>query len=208
MLSDEEIRICLANYGVGVSALQCHQVRTYTDLLLRWNRMISLTSLTDEAEILRFHFGESLFALSALKCVTGRLADVGAGGGFPGLPLRIFSERIYLCLIESNSKKCAFLNEVCRHLDLANTQVFKSRYEDLPEDKFAFDTIVARALGEYEHLLRWAKKGLTPGGRLILWLGEDDSEKIRSCSGWSWHERIPIPGSKRRFLLAGLRETT
>ena len=204
MLTDAAIIGCLADYGVRASALQCGQIRDYIALLLRWNRSISLTSLTDEAEILRFHFGESVFALSAVDALNGRLADVGTGAGFPGLPLRIFNDRRDLTLVESNSKKCAFLNEVVRRLGLIGTDVSRTRYEDLPEALGGhFDVIVSRALGGYGDLLSWAEMALTPHGRVILWLGEDDAQKVGSTAGWSWKPRILIPKSERRYLLVG-----
>lgn len=203
MLTDEEIKGCLSDYGVDPNALQCQQIRAYIALLLKWNRSISLTTVTDEAQILRFHFGESVFALSAVDGMNGRLADVGAGAGFPGLPLRIFSDQIELLLIESNARKCAFLTEVVRQINLPGTRVIRARYEDASELGQGLDFIVSRALGGYEELLRWAAGALIPAGRLVLWLGEEDAQKLASVEGWSWQPRIKIPASLRRFLLVG-----
>jgi 16S rRNA (guanine527-N7)-methyltransferase len=205
MLSDGQIKSVLADYGVQADARQCGQVRSYIALLLKWNRSISLTSVTNETEILRFHFGESVFALSAIGGIIGRLADVGAGAGFPGLPLRIFSDRIELSLIESNSKKSAFLGEVVRQLDLSGTIVMKSRYGDLSGVRGGrFEIIVSRALGGYGELLRWSASVLAPAGMVILWLGEDDAEQLTVvASEWVWRPKVPIPRSKRRFLVAG-----
>jgi 16S rRNA (guanine527-N7)-methyltransferase len=204
MLSDEQINLVLADYGVQADTWQCGQVRSYIALLLKWNRSISLTSVTNETEILHFHFGESVFALSAIGGIIGRLADVGAGAGFPGLPLRIFSDHVELYLIEANSKKAAFLSEVVRQLDLSGTHIMRSRYGDIPETWGGrFEIIVSRALGGYGELLRWAAAALAPAGKIILWLGEHDARKLGAAGGWLWDPMVPIPGSKRRFLLAG-----
>jgi 16S rRNA (guanine527-N7)-methyltransferase len=206
MLADNEIRDCLALYGADANPLQCDQVRAYIALLLKWNRAISLTTVTDEAEILRFHFGEAVFALSAIRGINGRLADVGTGAGFPGIPLRVFNDRIELTLIESNAKKCAFLNEVMRQIGLDGTRVLRARYEDSSEVLRAnINTVVARALGRYEELLNWSYDILVPEGRVVLWIGERGFEEIGSSDRFSWLPRIPIPGSKRRFLLVGSR---
>ncbi|MDE3109354.1 MAG: 16S rRNA (guanine(527)-N(7))-methyltransferase RsmG, partial [Acidobacteriota bacterium] len=123
LISDSQITDVLSDYGVRPSTAQCARVRAYVSLLLRWNRAISLTSVKDELEILKFHFGESVFALSVIEGIDGRLADVGAGAGFPGLPIRIFREALQLILIEPNAKKAAFLSEVIRELSLDGVQV-------------------------------------------------------------------------------------
>ena len=94
----------------------CERIRTYISLLLRWNQSISLTTVTNSDEILRFHFGESLFAASAFSLENGRLADVGSGAGFPGLPLAMLLPDLNVTLIESNAKKFTFLSEVVREL--------------------------------------------------------------------------------------------
>lgn len=205
VLSDNAIKACLAEYGVEASAPQCEQIRLYIALLSKWNRSISLTSLTDQAEILRFHFGESLFALPAAGSINGRLADVGTGAGFPGLPLRIFSERIEPFLIESSSKKCAFLSEVARQINL-DAHVVRARYEGTKESfRGNLDVIVSRALGGYVQLLHWAEVVLAPSGKIILWLGEDEANRLISTRGWLWQAKIPIPASRKRFLLLGSR---
>jgi 16S rRNA (guanine527-N7)-methyltransferase len=209
MLTSEQIIRRLSQYGVSASDEQCDQVRLYIALLLKWNRTISLTTVANEAEILKFHFGESAFALSALPGLNGRLADVGAGAGFPGLPLRIFCEKIQLIMIESNGKKCAFLSEVVRELNLAAVQVVKARFDE-SVDVFSggLDCVVARALGQYEALLDWSAQTLKPGGRIILWLGEDETGKLASRQGWRWSQPLAIPGSKRRYLISGVPGST
>ncbi len=205
MLSDDDIRERLAKYGVEASGPQCEQTRAYIALLLKWNRAISLTTITDEADILRFHFGESVFALSAINAgVHGRLADVGAGAGFPGLPLRIFSDRIELVLIESNSKKCAFLGEVARQLGLTGVRVLHDRYDEaLQALSGRVDVVVSRALGDYVELLNSASHALSTGGGVVLWLGDRGAKEIRATDGWTWDACLQIPGSERRFLLHG-----
>jgi 16S rRNA (guanine527-N7)-methyltransferase len=204
IISNELILKELVAYGLRPTDTQCDQIRAYISLLLRWNRSLSLTTVAEELEIIKFHFGESLFALSAIKGLHGRLADVGTGAGFPGLALRIFAEEIDLILIESNAKKCAFLSEVQRALALSNVRVLRARFEDVAELNDQLDVVVSRALGSYDRLLKWSVKSLRPGGKIVLWLGEGDAREISSSSSaWDWQPPIPIPGSKRRFLLPG-----
>lgn len=202
-ISNQVISECLDAYGISVTKAQCDQVRSYISLLLKWNRSISLTAVTDEREILKFHFGESVFALSAVKGLHGRLADVGAGAGFPGFPLRIFREDIDLCLIESNAKKCAFLSEVVRELGLDRVRILRARFEEIGEFRGQLNAIVSRALGGYDELLKWSINSLAPGGKLIIWLGQDEALRISGNAGWDWQPPLGIPGSRRRFLLSG-----
>src|SRR5271166_2654316 len=107
-LQNNTIQATLTPYDVTASDLLCDQIRTYIDLLLHWNQKTSLTTVTDPTEILRFHFGESFFAVGSVPIRHGRLADVGSGAGFPAVPIRMVSEGLSAILVESNQKKATF----------------------------------------------------------------------------------------------------
>lgn len=203
-LSDDFIRHSIEPYGVSVTAALAYGIRAYIGLLARWNARISLTTVTEPAEILQFHFGESMFAAAAVPVSVGRLADVGTGAGFPGIPIKMVSPDISLFLVEANSKKATFLAEVVRELGLKDVEVVRGRVESMPPGMGRFDFIAARALGRYGDLLRLAHGHLlAPGGRILLWLGEDEMRTLRSEPGWNFREPIAIPRAKRRFLLVG-----
>jgi len=201
--SDKQIKKALAPYVIAADANLCSQIRTYITLLLKWNETISLTTVTDPAEILRFHFGESLFALSAVPLRESRLADVGPGAGFPGMALAMASPSLDVTLIESNLRKCVFLAEVARSVNIPNAEILRSRVEDLPAGTSPFDFITARAVGHHDSLLAWAKLHLTKSGALVLWLGEGDASKVAKNIGWQWRKPMLIPGSGQRYLLVG-----
>jgi len=152
---------------------------------------------------LRFHFGESLFAISAVGIGSGRLADVGSGAGFPGVPLAMALPSLELTLIESNTKKAAFLEELKRTLALENARVCHGRASAIGLGRM-FETVTARALGSYVDLLRWAKKRLTTRGRILLWLGERQIGLVRDSREWEWKNPVPIPGAKVRFIIEGI----
>src|SRR5262245_17500282 len=118
ILSPEGVAELLKPYGIHLSAAQLDQVRSYIALLLKWNQSVSLTAIEDQEEIVSRHFGESMFLAAEYPVENGRLADLGSGPGFPGLPLKIISPALEGVLIESNKKKCAFLWEVIRTLQL------------------------------------------------------------------------------------------
>jgi 16S rRNA (guanine527-N7)-methyltransferase len=177
-------------------------------MLLVWNRKMSLTAVTDPVEIVRFHFGESIFALTVGAISDGRLADVGSGAGFPGLPIRLARPSIHLTMIESNTKKCTFLREVSRRLNVdGDVRVLNSRMEDLPTPSAEerFDFISARAVGDFDVLLDFARKFLAKKGRLVLWIGQEDAETLAAAHSvqWEWSDPILIPNSSRRNLLSG-----
>jgi 16S rRNA (guanine527-N7)-methyltransferase len=204
-LSCSQISQALAPFAGGqLSAGQLESIRNYVELLLLWNRSMSLTSIEDPVEIVARHFGESIFAATTVPIRKGRLADVGSGAGFPGLPLKIISDELSIVLLEPNQKKCAFLNEVKRKLAFERVEIRRSRYEQYPPDREAlFDFICSRALGSYRQLLKWAQAALTPRGKVVLWLGEEDSVLIGRTPGWSWELPIRIPESSRRVIQVG-----
>lgn len=201
-LSTADITSLLTPYYPIQGLRLTDQVRVYIALLLEWNRKISLTAVTDPVEIVKFHFGESLFAASALGIREGRLADLGSGAGFPGIPLAMAISGVQATLIEANTKKVAFLSEVVRRLQLSNVGVVRSRMEDATQIG-TFDFVCARAMGEHASLMRWSFGKLTQKGRLVLFLGEEDAQDISRTRGWNWGLPIRIPGSVRRCILSG-----
>src|SRR5215469_16648832 len=88
-IGDLQIREGLAPFGIAPTERQAQQIREYARLLLFWNRSINLTAVTDPAEIVERHFGESTYGANLLPVENCRLADVGSGAGFPGLAMRI-----------------------------------------------------------------------------------------------------------------------
>ena len=202
-LSNQEIMAGLEPYGAKPEESVCNKINAYISLLLMWNQKISLTTVTNPNEILRFHFGESFFAASAATICNGRLADVGSGAGFPGLAIRLLVESLEVVLIESNAKKAAFLSEVSRELNLNGVSVFRGRMEDFNSESARLDFVTARALGQHSELLRWSQKRLDHRGKVILWLGQKDVTEISKNTGWNWLDPIKIPQSQRRFLLFG-----
>lgn len=186
-----------------LSGEQLIGISNYLALLKKWNQTIPLTSIEDSIEIVARHFGESIFAGSLLDLGRGRLADVGSGAGFPGLPLKIAFPELEVILVEPNIKKCAFLREVQSTLGLSGVDVLRSRYEDFAAVPNSLDFICSRALGGYKRLLQWSKSALKSEGHVILWLGVEDSNLLSRTKGWNWNLPVNIPESRRRVVLSG-----
>ena len=202
-LSLDSIAAALAPFRVSLTQAQVESIRAYISILLVWNQSVNLTAIEDPVEIVTRHFGESLFAGSFLRFGPCRLADVGTGAGFPGLPLKIAYPSIRLTLIESNAKKCAFLTEVVQRLGLQNVDIWRHRYDEGHRTGELFNFVCSRALGDYGQLLRWARGVMKPGGQVILWIGTDDSIRVGRIKEWSWDTPIAIPDSRRRIILVG-----
>lgn len=205
-ISNDLITDSLHPYGVSASPELCTKIRAYIELLLLWNKQVSLTTVTNPVEIVRFHFGESAFAAHAFHVDHGRLADVGTGAGFPGLPLKSVRPELEVILIESNARKVVFLREAVRAMLLDRVEVIRSRAEDLDLANPPLDFITARAVGGYEEFICWAASHLSPDGRVILWLGESDLSVVSSNPAWNWSEPVLIPASRNRYLLQGSKK--
>jgi 16S rRNA (guanine527-N7)-methyltransferase len=204
-LSADIINKALREFNIEAQPEQIAAIQRYMALLLAWNEKINLTAIRDPLEMLYRHFCESMYAVFAVPLQGGRLADVGSGGGFPGLALKIIRPQLQAFLIESNVKKATFLAEVVRELELADTRVFVSRYEELGEEITPLDFVCSRALGEFDKFLGWAGAERVAAGQVILWTGSRDLDEIKKIKGWSWREPLPIPHSLQRFLLVGVR---
>jgi 16S rRNA (guanine527-N7)-methyltransferase len=203
-------------------------ISTYIDILLRWNARINLTAIRDPEEIVTRHFGESLFAASHLfpkvypvspvppvvkgvdvdlandqrPTTNDRVADLGSGAGFPGIPIKLWDPNIALTLIESNQKKATFLREVARALTLTDINIQNVRAQTLPPS--TFDVVTLRAVERLAEALPTAVTLLVPQGRLALLIASSQLEATRSTlPHLTWDPPLPIPQSQSRLVLLG-----
>lgn len=195
--------------AAALSSPQLHDISTYIDLLLRWNSRVNLTAIRDEEEIVTRHFGESLLAARHLfprsdhvsAGRTLRLADLGSGAGFPGIPIKLWAPEVAVTLIESNHKKAAFLREVIRTITLMNIDVRNVRAEAMSQ---AFDVVTLRAVERFAEVLPVAFRLLDSRGRLALLIGASQVAEAHSIlPSLLWAEPISVAGAKARTLLIG-----
>lgn len=205
--SENAILRALGEFQLSADSQQVLQIQQYIALLLKWNDKINLTAIRDPLEILYRHFCESMFGAVVIPAEKCRLADVGSGGGFPGLAMKIIRPEIDLVLIESNVKKATFLTEVVRELGLTSVRVLVSRYEELSEEVAPLDVVCSRAVGDFEPFLEWASSPALGTEKIALWIGGEDAALVRQLplEGWEWAEPTPLPHSLRRFILVGNR---
>ncbi len=133
----------------------------YYKMLVEWNEKFNLTSITEREEVYSKHFADSLLGCEFIPD-NAEMLDVGAGAGFPSLPLRIVRSDIKLTMLDSLQKRIFFLNEVIEYLGLSDVSAVHSRAEDFVR-KESFDVVVARAVAPLnvlcEYCLPFVKKG-------------------------------------------------
>lgn len=160
----------------------------YLDLVFKWNERAGITSIADPVEAQHRHFGESLALLQALRAaglipegVPIRVADLGPGGGFPGIPMRIAEPAIDLVLVESNRKRADFLRLATDSLNLHGVEVVAQRIEDAGRNsalRASCDLVVARALAAMPVLVEYALPLLREGGILAAPKGSRALEEL------------------------------
>jgi 16S rRNA (guanine527-N7)-methyltransferase len=156
-----------AAIGVRLGAAELDLFAAYHREILFWNRRINLVSERSSREIVVRHFIDSLTPVPFLDRPEGTLIDLGSGGGFPGIPLRIALPGLQLFLVEALRKKSSFLSQVVRSLGLGGVQVIRERVEEMTAggNLFGrFDTVISRAAFKLPDLIRTASFFLKPGG--------------------------------------------
>jgi len=167
--------------AVALSPQQHETLSQYIDLLLAANRTMNLTRITDRESAEVRHVGDSLTVLPHMPPGALRLADLGSGGGAPGIPLAIARPDAVVVLIESTKKKAAFLRQTARELALNNVEVSDQRAEVLgqtPAFRESFDVVVARAVGTMNWLGEWGLPLLKVGGKLLAMKGPQVVEEL------------------------------
>ena len=152
--------------------------KAYTDYLLEVNSHTNLTSITDPSEIELKHFKDSLTVLHYIK-EGDKVLDLGAGAGFPGIPLRIEKD-FDLTLIDSVNKKVNFMNKVIEILGLSNARAIHTRAEDFAkENREAFDVVVSRAVANMSTLSELCLPFVKVGGLFIALKGPKADEEVK-----------------------------
>jgi len=160
--------------GLIIGETHADQFMRYLAHLIEWNKSINLTTIIDPKKIIIKHFADSLVGLVATDFPKhGMVLDVGSGGGFPGIPLKIVRSDIRLTLVEPTQKKCSFLNSVIGLLKLQDVSTFCGTIEQYAEQPLSdvIDVVVVRAL-KYEDIGKHLPALLTSRGKVVLYRTE------------------------------------
>jgi len=159
--------------GVHLDLHQTDLFATHARELIHWNKQINITSITDPLEVAVKHFVDSL-PPARLIPPDSRLLDIGSGGGFPGIPLKVLIPSLAVTLIDASRKKVSFLKHVVRMLDLQGIEARHIRAENLaayPEYTMRYDVIVSRALSKLDSFVGLAHPLLAENGVIIALKG-------------------------------------
>lgn len=161
---------------------QLARLVAHLDLIDEWSARMNLTAIRDRPSQITKHLLDSLTVQPYLR--GERIADVGSGAGFPGIPLAIVEPHRYFTLIESTGKKCRFLEHVRDTLGLKNVAIVQSRAESYKPD-MRFDTVLARAVGPVADLVKVAGPLVVGGGRLLAMKGRYPAQELAArLDGW------------------------
>jgi 16S rRNA (guanine527-N7)-methyltransferase len=173
------------------------QLSDYLDLLLKWNARTNLTAIRDPEEIVRRHFGESLFAARHLDPAATTLLDFGSGAGFPGLPIALLHPEVAVTLAESQNKKATFLREAVRTLGLT-AEIWPARAETMPKSR-QFHTVTLRAVDNMAAAIVAAAPRVAHD---LLFL---TSALPTLPANFTLHSPFPIPNTVSSILLRATR---
>ena len=195
MTSEEQLARGLAALGLDLPAAAQEKLLAFAVLLGKWNKVYNLTALRDEQQVVSHHLLDSLAVLPHLGNAK-RLADIGSGGGLPGIPLAIARPDLQVALVESNQKKSAFQQQAKIELGLGNVSVHCARVEAWqPEEKC--DAVISRAFSDLAEFVKLSGHLLAEGGVLLAMKGVHPYEEIAQLpAGWRVADVTPlqVPG--------------
>lgn len=212
------LKTVLAEMDISITSEQEERLLLFLDELLRWNKSINLTAITDRSEALIKHLADSLTLLPYLKG-DETLLDMGSGGGLPGLPLKIVRPQLKLTSVDAVAKKISFQKHIIRSLSLTGALARHGRLEELGREVTLaghFDLVVARAFASLPDCIRLARPFLRPGGSLLAMKGPEGenevlaAEEVIASAGLSVRriDHLLLPGGNGERTLITLDYTS
>jgi 16S rRNA (guanine527-N7)-methyltransferase len=183
--------------------------RRYHEELIFWNRKISLVSRATPPDLLVKHIIDSLAVVPLIEKAALTLLDIGAGAGFPGLPIKIAMDRLQVVLVDGSRKKVSFLKHIIRTLCLVNVSAYNERIETFGNGMF--DVVISRASFKLHRFLEIGVPFAAPGGTLIAMKGPHGDSELEACRpiaerlgfplSTCHHITLPFEGERRTILL-------
>ncbi|MFH1975554.1 MAG: 16S rRNA (guanine(527)-N(7))-methyltransferase RsmG [Pseudomonadota bacterium] len=177
----KDIIICGAKYfDVQIGSEEAGKFSIHAGELIKWNSKTNLTSITDPFEVAVKHFLDSLAPARIIPPGSSML-DMGSGGGFPGIPLKIILPSLSVSLVDSSRKKVSFLKHIIRTLGLEGINAFQARVENLSENKERFDVVICRAFSSLDKFIESALPVLAENGIMIALKGKISYKETESA---------------------------
>ena len=188
-MKPETFYTLLAEQNINLTDQQKAQFERYFELLVEWNEKINLTAITDKEEVYLKHFYDSIAPIlqgliENQENQEIKLLDIGAGAGFPSLPMKILYPQLDVTIIDSLNKRINFLNLLAQELDLENVHFYHGRAEDFGQNKnfrAQFDIVTARAVARMQVLSELTIPYLKVGGRLLALKASNAPEELEEA---------------------------
>ena len=185
-MKPEEFYVHLADLGFPLTDRQKEQYERYFELLIEWNEKINLTAITDKDEVYLKHFYDSIAPIlqGLIENQPIRLLDIGAGAGFPSLPMKILFPELDVTIIDSLNKRINFLHLLAEELGLSGVHFYHGRAEDFAQDKAfraQFDLVTARAVARMQVLSELTIPYLKVGGQLLALKASNAPEELEEA---------------------------
>ena len=185
-MKPEEFYVLLADLGFPLTDRQKEQYERYFELLVEWNEKINLTAITEKDDVYLKHFYDSIAPIlqGLIQNHPIRLLDIGAGAGFPSLPMKILFPELDVTIIDSLNKRINFLHLLAEELDLDGVHFYHGRAEDFAQDKefrAQFDVVTARAVARMQVLSELTIPYLKVGGRLLALKASNAPEELEEA---------------------------
>ncbi len=180
---------------------------TFLAELRKWNRAYNLTGLKKDEDIVIKHFLDSLLFLNAMPDGELKVADIGSGAGFPGIPIKIIRPEIEMYLIEPSKKKSAFLRHIIRQLRMERIEVLEKSIEEIrvnQELPSPVDIAISRALFDIKEFIKKASHILKPAGTLILNKGPKVKEELKTLGNVRFEQldvSLPLSRITRHIIV-------
>lgn len=179
----EYLKKCLDEVQIEITEYQLNQFQIFYDLLLEKNKVMNLTAITEEKEVVLKHFVDSVLLMKYIEIHHLSIIDVGTGAGFPGIPLAILCPNSEFMLLDALNKRINFLKEVIEKCKLKNVNLIHARAEELGHDNYfreKYDLCISRAVSNLSALLEYSSPFIKKKGKIITYKSEKIEEELSS----------------------------
>ncbi|KGR91852.1 16S rRNA methyltransferase [Ureibacillus massiliensis 4400831 = CIP 108448 = CCUG 49529] len=221
-MNEQQFIEALKEKGIELSETQIAQFKTYFELLVEWNEKMNLTAITDLEGVYLKHFYDSISASFYFDFTkVSSVCDVGAGAGFPSLPIKICFPDLHVTIVDSLNKRITFLNHLSEQLNLKNVEFVHSRAEEFGQNvkyREKFDVATARAVARLSVLSEFCLPLVKKGGNFVALKAAAGPEELKEANkaintlGGSLKEefayQLPIEDSERTiYIINKIKET-
>lgn len=213
-MNPNQFKIALQKLNIDLTEIQEQQFEVFYDDLIRVNQQFNLTAITDKDDVYLKHYYDSLTVTPFLPTQEFTMVDVGAGAGFPSIPIKIIRPNVEMTMVDSLNKRVDFLNSVINDLSLSKISALHVRAEDFGQNlgyREKFDLAIGRAVASVSVLLEYLAPLVKVNGQIILMKGDwqrtieelksaENALKVLGCSLQNF-EKINLPNNDQRSIL-------